>query len=532
MRGPLAQPQCNASVPNGLWNGVWDSGPRLSHQCHWTHTKWSPRHICRDLVPGVPVGAVFVSLCSLRGCSGGLQHAEEATDRPLQPTAHLAHGPGGALDRRRPDECSDSWCVPGSSVSHDALLRTGVGLWADSVCSCHVLHPSPCHPLTLLLDDLPERPGQDASVVHLRGGDCCGICALCCRIFGSAMQPQISPDQSLHLLALLSVHMCSCDLCCSKKGLCHNLSFPTDTARWLLINGMAICSRFGMVFFYCWWDFCFFLTTFCKGALSQVLFTTPATVLKCLKAWHSAYENGNICVVVMRFWSHAFCVVEKPLPGIVVTQKKRGCSQLRSDGTLMWLLHWWEHYPAIHSRHRTVELLVSFCECLVKTVLLRVIRFVSAWHRATANRNRGFLKLELVIWWLWLQSKSAPFGVSAESTGKVQWSISRHGSTAMSMKTWAIMWCIVAHFPFIHVFHSRVKFSFDISFFYHIFICHWWKILIALLSGRSPLLVVAFLCWGILWWSLNYLRRAQCLYCKTVVRCRCIRTKCAFFHAS
>lgn len=33
----------------------------------------------------------------------------------------------------------------------------------------------------------------------------------------------------------------------------------------------------------------------------------------------------------------------------------------------------------------------------MKTVLLRVIRFVSAWYRATANRNRGFLKLELVI---------------------------------------------------------------------------------------------------------------------------------------
>lgn len=194
------------------------------------------------------MGAVLVSLRSLRGCSCGLQHAEEATDRPLQPTAHLAHGPDSTLDRRCPNECNDSWCVPGSSVSHDALLRIGVGLWADSVCGCHVLHPSPGHPLTLLLDYLPEVSGQDASVVHLRG-DCCGTCSFCCHIFGSAMQHHISPDQSPQLLSLLFVHMCSCSFH-SQQGLCGCLSFPTKTAHRLLISGMAMCSHLGVVFFY------------------------------------------------------------------------------------------------------------------------------------------------------------------------------------------------------------------------------------------------------------------------------------------
>lgn len=57
------------------------------------------------------------------------------------------------------------------------------------------------------------------------------------------------------------------------------------------------------------------------------------------------------------------CVVYKLLPGIVVSQKEIWLYQLWSAGTLMWIVHGWEHCPAIHSLHRRGELLVSFREC-------------------------------------------------------------------------------------------------------------------------------------------------------------------------
>lgn len=237
------------------------------------------------------MGAVFVSLCSLRSCSGGLQYAEEATDRPLYPTAYLAHGPGSTIDRRCPNKCSDSWCVPGSSVPHDALLCTGVGLWADSFCGCHVLHSSPGHSLTLLLDDSPERPGQNVSVVHLRRGDCFNFFSG--HMFGSAMQPLMSPDQCPQLLSLLFVHVCSCSLCCSKEGLCHCLSFPTDAAHRLLIGSVAIRSHLGVVFFNVGCDFFFLSYAFRKMKLSQIVFSALATAMKQRNVWHCAYEKES-----------------------------------------------------------------------------------------------------------------------------------------------------------------------------------------------------------------------------------------------
>lgn len=102
-----------------------------------------------------------------------------------------------------------------------------------------------------------------------------------------------------------------------------------------------------------------------------------------------------------------------PLPGIAVSQKENDCRQLWSAGTIMWIVHWWEHHPTIHSLHKRVELLVSFCECLVKTVLLRVVRFVPMWHRATASWNKvpGTCHVGGRSY-----TQSAPFGVHAEFT--------------------------------------------------------------------------------------------------------------------
>lgn len=201
------------------------------------------------------MGALLVSVCALGGCSGGLQHAEEAAHWPLQPTLHTAHGPGGTPHRRRPLECRDRGRVPGSSISHDALLRTGLGLWADCVCGGHVLHPSAGHPLTLLRHQLRDMPPPGASVVRLRGDWWCGL--LCGQLFGPAMQPHLSPDQSLHPLARLSVHVPHSNSCSSNYGLCHCWSGPVDTVLWFLILGvvaiaitLAQCSVQGIFFFF------------------------------------------------------------------------------------------------------------------------------------------------------------------------------------------------------------------------------------------------------------------------------------------
>lgn len=83
-----------------------------------------------------------------------------------------------------------------------------------------------------------------------------------------------------------------------------------------------------------------------------------------------------------------------------MSQKENGCGQLWSAGTLMWIVHGWEHCPTIHSLHRRGELLVSFREYLVNTVLLlvpRMVMFVLTWHQATSYRNREFLKLVILV---------------------------------------------------------------------------------------------------------------------------------------
>lgn len=122
------------------------------------------------------------------------------------------------------------------------------------------------------------------------------------------------------------------------------------------------------------------------------------------------------------------------------------------------------------------------------------------WHRLLWVGTEGSWNLNWSYWRLWPHSKNAPFGVSAESTWKVQRNISCHGSTCHEHgKHESLCDVLLLIFHLFWFFTITLNFLLPLVFFYHIFFCHWLKIMIALLSARSPLLV-EFFCWSILWW--------------------------------
>lgn len=150
-------------------------------------------------------------------------------------------------------------------------------------------------------------------------------------------------------------------------------------------------------------------------------------------------RRNPLCGCHAVFLSYALCMVQstpaRHCGDIVVCQKENDCHQLWSAGTIMWLVPLWEHHPTIHCLHKRVKLLVSFCEFLVKTVLLHVVRFVAMWHRDTASWNREFLELVMLLavtalneytnWW------------ACRVHLRLLWSISCHGSTVMALLSWA-----------------------------------------------------------------------------------------------